>query len=132
VPREWLTELERLLAASSAADAQVLVAVAAGRSVPLEPDEAHAVARRALLLHAAGGDALRPYDLDSRAVLAAAADLDAPERRLELERGLDELAAAAHRLPHLERAASRLAAEPELAWRAWACGVLLDALGEGE
>jgi hypothetical protein len=132
VPREWLTELEHLLGASSAADAQVLVAAAAGRSVPLEPDEAHSVARRALLLHAAGGDALRPYDLDGRAVLAAAADLDAPDRRRELKRGLDELAAAADRLPNLERAASRLAAEPELAWRAWACGVLLDALGEGD
>src|SRR5204863_408858 len=77
----WLTELERVLATSSDADALVIVAAAAGRSVPVGADEAHAVTRRALLLHAAGGHALRSYDLDGRAVVAAAADLDSPARR---------------------------------------------------
>jgi hypothetical protein len=128
VAAAWLTELERALTASSDADALVVVAVAAGRSVPIAADDAHAVARRALLLHAAGGDALRPYGLDDRAVLAAAADLDSPERRHALRRGVAELARDVARLPRLGDALERLAADPDLAWRAWACGLLLDAL----
>ena len=119
-----------MLAASPDADALVAVAAAAGRLVPLEADEAHAVVRRALLVHAAGGNALRPYDLDGRAVSGAATDLDAPERRAELARGLDRLAAETTVLPHVERARRTLVDEPELAWRAYACSVLLEGLEE--
>jgi len=128
----WLTELERALVTSSDADACVVVATAAGRSVPLDVDETHAVTRRALLLHAAGGDALRPYDLEGRAVLAAAADLDSPPRREALRRGLVELARETSGLPRLERSLASLSADPELAWRAWTCGLLLDALEVGD
>jgi len=127
----WLTELERVLATSSGADACVVVAAAAGRTVPVDADEAHAVARRALLLHAAGGDALRSYDLEGRAVLAAAADLDSPPRREALRRGIAELARETSGLPRLEGALASLSADPELAWRAWTCGLLLDALETG-
>jgi hypothetical protein len=130
VAAAWLTELERLLAASPEADGLVLVAAAAGRDVPVDADEAHGVARRALLLHAAGGDALRPYELDGRAVSGAADDLDGPERRADLARGLDRLAAAAAGFPHVESARRTLAAEPDLAWRAYACAVLLEGLEE--
>jgi hypothetical protein len=122
-----LTELESLLAALPEADGLVLAAAAAGRSVTIDPNQVTAVFRRALLLHAAGGDALRPYDLEGRAVAAAAAELDAPERRAELVRGLDELAAA-EGLPHLRRLLGALAADPELAWRAFASSVLLEEL----
>jgi len=132
VASAWLTELERVLATSSDADVCVVVAAAAGRLVPLEADETHAVTRRALLLHAAGGDALRPYDLEGRAVLAAAADLDSPPRREALRRGLVELGRETAGLPRLEQALASLAADPELAWRAWACGLLLDALETGD
>jgi len=116
-----------VLATSSDADACVVVAAAAGRSVPVDADEAHAVSRRALLLHAAGGDALRSYDLEGRAVLTAAADLDSPPRRDALRRGLADLAGDAAGLPRLEWALASLAADPELAWQAWTCGLLLDA-----
>jgi len=132
VASAWLTELERVLATSSGADACVVVAAAAGRSVPLQADETHAVTRRALLLHAAGGDALRPYDLEGRAVLAAAADLDSPPRREALRRGLVELTRETSGLPHLERSLAELVADPDLAWRAWTCGLLLDALDAGD
>ena len=128
----WLTELERVLATSSDADALVIVAAAAGRSVPVGADEAHAVTRRALLLHAAGGHALRSYDLDGRAVVAAAADLDSPARREALRSGLAELARYAAGLPRLELVLASLAAGPDLAWRAWACGLLIDALDADE
>ena len=128
----WLTELDRVLSASPDAGGLVLLAAAAGRAVPLDEDDARAVVRRAVLLHAAGGDALRPYDLDGRAVSAAAADLDAPERRAELARGLERLAAETGGLPALERALRTFAAKPELAWRAYACSVLLEQLEEDD
>ena len=128
----WLTELEQALATSSDADALVVAAAAAGRSVPVGADETHAVTRRALLLHAAGGDALRPYELDGRAVLAAAADLDSPVRREALRHGVAELASDVGGLPRLESAIARLSAEPELAWRAWTAGLLLEALEQDE
>jgi hypothetical protein len=126
VAAAWLTELERLLAGSSEAEAHVLVAAAAGRDVPLDPDQLHAVVRRALLLHAAGGDALRSLDLDGRAVITAAADLDSPERRAALDRGLEELARLTEGRPSIRRAVGALSVDPDLAWRAWACAALLD------
>jgi hypothetical protein len=48
-------------------------------------------------------------------VLELAADLDAPHRRGALLDASDEL---------------RQLADPELAWRAYACGLLADALGD--
>jgi hypothetical protein len=71
--------------------------------------------RRALLVHAAGGDLQREPTLDDPAVVELAGDLDAPERR-------EALLAASEELQRLD--------DPELAWRAYACGLLADALGE--
>jgi hypothetical protein len=130
VARSWLDDLEGVLAASTEADGFVLLTAAAGQAVALDADEARAAVRRAQLLHAAGGDALRPYDLGGRAVVAAAADLDGPDRRVELQRGLERLRADAVGLPHVEGALGALLAEPELAWRAYACSVLLEELEE--
>jgi hypothetical protein len=113
-------------------DTLVVLAAAAGRAVPLDPDEVRAVVRRALLLHAAGGDALRGFDLDGRAVLAAAADLDRPERRDELARGLAELCDEAGGSADLAAALAVFEAEPDLAWRSFACSVLLEWLEEDE
>lgn len=127
----WIAALEGALAASPEADAPVLVAAAAGGSIPLDPDESHAAARRALLLHAAGGDALRAYALDGRAVAAAAADLDASVRRDALARGLAELAEASAGSPRVAATVAALRADSELAWRAWICGVLVDAVEAG-
>jgi hypothetical protein len=70
--------------------------------------------RRALFVHAAGGDLHREPALGDPAVLELAADLDSPERRAALVEASDQLA-------HVE---------PGLAWRAYACGLLADALGE--
>jgi hypothetical protein len=126
----WLSDLDRLLSSSPPADGLVALAAAAGGRVAVDPDEARAVVRRAFLLHAAGGDALRGFELEGRAVLAAAADLDRPERRAELARGLEGLRRRASGLASVETALAALEAEPELAWRAWACSVLLEALDE--
>jgi hypothetical protein len=83
--------------------------------VPLGQEERNAAVRRALLVFAAGGDLHREPALDDPAVHELARDLDTPERRAALLAASEQLAALA---------------DPELAWRAYACGLLADALGE--
>jgi hypothetical protein len=80
--------------------------------------------RRAVLLLAAGGDPRRGLELDGRAVTALAAELDRPERRTGLARGLTALRAEAEGLPRTAAALDRLLGDAELAWRAFAAGVL--------
>ena len=96
----------------------VSVAWIAGRSVAIDQGELLGAVRRALLLLAAGGDPRREPELDGRAVTALAAELDRPERRAEL--------AAA--LRGLRDGAEALLADPELAWRAFACAQLAEEL----
>jgi hypothetical protein len=67
------------------------------------------------LVFAAGGDLQRDPSLDDPAVTALAADLDSPERREALLAASDVL---------------RDRNDPDLVWRAYACGLLADALGE--
>jgi hypothetical protein len=93
----------------------VVTAYVAGQHVPLSEEERNAAVRRALLVFAAGGDLRREPTLDDPAVLELAADLDAPERR-------EALLAASEALQQLD--------DRELAWRAYACGLLADALGD--
>ena len=95
----------------------VLTAYLAGQAVPLEDGELNAALRRALFVFAAGGDMHRDPTLDDPAVTELAADLDAPERR-------EALLAASELLRDL--------GDPDLVWRAYACGLLADALGEEE
>ena len=92
-----------------------MAAYVAGRQVPLGEDERNAAVRRALFVFAAGGSLHREPSLDDPAVRELAGDLDAPERRTALLAASEQLAA-------LE--------DPDLAWRAYACGLLADALGE--
>jgi hypothetical protein len=66
---------------------------------------------------AAGGDMHRDPTLDDPAVTELATDLDSPERR-------EALLAASELLRDL--------GDPDLVWRAYACGLLADALGEEE
>jgi hypothetical protein len=95
----------------------VVAAYVAGQQVPLPDDERNAALRRALFVFAAGGDLHRDPTLDDPAVLELARDLETPERR-------EVLLAASPVLQRLH--------DPELAWRAYACGLLADALGEEE
>jgi hypothetical protein len=90
----------------------------AGREVPIDDDELHGALRRAVLLLAAGGDLRREPELDGRAVTALAAELDRPERRAALVAALREL----------HERADELLADPDLAWRAFACALLADEL----
>lgn len=95
----------------------VVAAYIAGQQVPLTEAERNAAVRRALLVFAAGGGLQRDPELDDPAVLELARDLDTPERR-------GALLAASEELTALE--------DDELAWCAYACGLLADALGESE
>jgi hypothetical protein len=83
----------------------------------LDDDERSAALRRALFVFAAGGDLRREPTLDDPAVYELARDLDSPARR-------EALLAASELLRGLD--------DPDRAWRAYACGLLADALGEEE
>jgi hypothetical protein len=100
----------------------VVAAYLAGQSVRIDDDERNAMVRRALLVFAAGGGLEREPELDDAAVTELARDLDDPARRSALGSALEQLDPNPQVL--------RLRADPELAWRAFACSLLAEALGE--
>jgi hypothetical protein len=129
----WLLDLERALAddegTESLAVGLVVLASVAGADVPVDPDEVHGAARRALLLLASAGDPERGLDLDGRAVTALAEELRTVDRQLALERGLLDLGLRAQGLPHASEALHGLIQAPDVAWRAYAAGLLAEELG---
>jgi hypothetical protein len=80
--------------------------------------------RRALFVFAAGGALNRDPTLDDPAVIELAGDIDSAERRVALAAALDRLDADTAALERLR--------DPETAWRAYACSLLADALGQDE
>jgi hypothetical protein len=90
--------------------------------VPLPEEERNAALRRALLVFAAGGDLHREPSLDDPAVLELARDIDSPERREALAGGVERLDAEPQLLERLR--------DSEVGWRAYACALLADALGQ--
>ncbi len=120
-----------LLEEGDPVDALPALAYAAGIEIELG-DEAHGATRRALLLLAAGGDPQRGLDLEGRAVTALAEELDDPARRVRVAAGLVRLEQQAHGLPGVLQAIGTLRRRPDLAWRAFAAGVLADSLADDE
>ena len=102
----------------------VVLAYVAGQEVRLEDQERDAALRRALFVFAAGGDLHRDPTLDDPAVIELASDLDSADRRKALTAGLDRVEGEPQLLERL--------LDEELAWRAYACGLLADVLGEDE
>ncbi len=100
----------------------VVSAFVAGQSVAIAEDERNAAVRRALLVFASGGGLEREPGFDDPAVIGLAADLDDPSRRSSLGSALEQLDPNPDVL--------RLRSDPELAWRAYACALLAEALGE--
>jgi hypothetical protein len=116
----------RMLDAAADTDIRPALALLAGRDVVIEPDELGPALRRAMLLLAAGGDPHRELDLDGRAVTALAAELDRPDRRAEVSRGLEALRGDAAGLANVSSALEELLLEAGLAWRAYACALIAE------
>jgi hypothetical protein len=128
--RVVLEGLESPLAGGQSDVAEAALALLSGREVELDEDELRGARRRSVQLLAAGGNPLRDLDVDGRAVRALADDLDTPERRASLARGLEELRASAQGLPHVLEQIDGLVQDPDLAWRWFACTVLAEELSE--
>jgi hypothetical protein len=128
-----MLSLERTLASGEGteelATALVVLASVAGREVHMDADEARAAARRALFLLSAGGDPERGLDLHGRAVTALADDLRTVDRQLALEEGVRQLRVEAAGLAHVSEALHALTDTPDVAWRAYAAGLLAEELG---
>jgi hypothetical protein len=128
--RAFLAELESRVAGDEPLAIEVSIALLAGQEVELDQDELRAARRRAVQLMAAGGDPRREPDPDGRAVAALAADLDAPEHRAALAKGLASLTETVAGLPEVSARLERLAGDQELAWRWFSCTLLAEELVE--
>ena len=124
-----MRELLELLEAGPGDNLLPGLAWLAGQDVDLDPDEVKATVRRAELLLAAGGDPRRELELDGRAVMAVAEDLDEPGARDQLEDSLARLAAASAGLAAVSEALAQLRAQPDLAWQSYAGALLAEAIG---
>jgi hypothetical protein len=123
-----MRELLELLEAGPSNSLLLGLAWLAGRELEHDEDELRATLRRAELLLAAGGDPHRELELDGRAVAAVAADLDVPEARERFEDALARLTADSEGLAAVSDGLARLRAQPDLAWRCYACAVLAEAI----
>jgi len=120
--------LQMLDKAGAETDVRPALALVAARDLVIEPNELGPPLRRAMLLLAAGGDPQRELELDGRAVTALAAELDRPERRAEVSRGLEALREEAAGLANVSPALEELLLDAGLAWSAYACALLADEL----
>ena len=109
-------------------DIRPALALVAARDLVIDTAELDPALRRSMLLLATGGDPHRELALDGRAVTALAAELDRPERRAEISRGLEALRAEAVGLAGVSPALEQLLLDASLAWRAYACALLADQL----
>ena len=125
--RSWLEQVE---ATAEGDDALAVLAWLAGADVQVDEDELRGALRRSLLLLAAGGDPHRTLELDGRAAVALAGELDRPERRDELAGGLAGLRADSEGLLGVGSALDRLLDDGDLAWHAYAAGLIGEELGE--
>ncbi|MEP6911033.1 MAG: hypothetical protein ABI896_11465 [Actinomycetota bacterium] len=128
--RAFLAKLESRLAGGEPLAIEVSLMLLAGQEVELDLEDLRAARRRAVQLMAAGGDPHREPEPDGRAVMALAADLDAPAHRKALAAGLSSLGATVAGLPEVSTRLERLAADEELAWRWFACTLLAEELVE--
>ena len=108
---------------------QVALAWLAGREVPISTEQANEALRRALVVRAVGGDPTRELELGEESVSRLAEELDAPEARAALTRGLETLQPSVKGRP-ATRALELLLADDDLAWRCFAAAYVADALGE--
>jgi hypothetical protein len=101
----------------------------AGRQLEHDPEELNATIRRATLLLATGGDPRREPALDDHAVTSVAADLGGEAVRERFDDALRSLATEAEGMASVASALAQLRAQPDLAWRCYACALLAEAIG---
>jgi len=126
-----MRELLELLEARSGDSLLPSLAWLAGQGLEHDPQELKATLRRAALLLATGGDPRREPELDDRAVTSVAADLDTAATREQFEDALGALATEAEGMASVASALAQLRAQPDLAWRHYACALLAEAI-EGD
>jgi hypothetical protein len=120
--------LQMLNGTEAGTDLRPALALLAGRELAIAPGELSPALRRSMLLLAAGGEPHRELELGGRAVRALADELDRPDRRESVNRGIEGLRGPASGLPRVAQALEKLRADPDLAWRAYACALLADEL----
>jgi hypothetical protein len=128
--RQILEHLEPTLREASPDAAAATIALVALERVGFRAEDLSAAVRRALLVLAAGGDLRRELSLDDGAVIGLAADLDAPERRADLDAALAALRRHADDLPAAAAAVDDLTADNDRAWLALAAAILGNELAE--
>jgi hypothetical protein len=128
--RGILEQLEPLLREWGDGQACAMLALVARETVSLPDEELNAALRRAVLVLASGGDPHRELERDGRGVTSFADDLDAPERRAELEGAMRLLRANAEGLPRAAYLLDAMLDDPELAWRSLAVALLAEELGD--
>jgi hypothetical protein len=125
---DWVPTLEQ----APREEQMTILSFLAGREVGVDEQELNGAIRRAQLLQASGGDPRRPPELEGRAVTAVAADLDTPERRAALRAGLERLAPLLAGHAGSSQALQLLLEDSELAWHAYALGLLADAVSDAD
>ena len=123
MPRDQLEQLE-----GSDLDLGVTIAWLVREEVRFEEQALNAARRRAMLVLAAGGDPHRDLEPDTVAAERLAAELDAPQRRQELDAALAALDTSG--LPRVAEAVKTLRSDPETAWRTLALALLADELSD--
>ena len=108
----------------------VSICFVAGRSVTIDPDELNSALRRAVVVRAVGGDPHRELTIDEDAVVRLAEELDATERREQLQLGLAALRDLGRGRPEVEETIVTLIAAPDLSWRAFCAGLLAEQLAD--
>ena len=124
--RDWVRALER----AEPTEQWTILCFFAGREVAVDESELNGAVRRAELLLAAGGDPHRALDPFGRAATSLADDLDSPERRTMLRRGLAGLRDDVAGLRGAREALALLLSDGDLAWRVYATSLLAEALAE--
>ena len=130
MPRETIRDWIRSVEQAEPVDQWTMLCFFAGRAMTIDEDELNAAIRRAELLLAAGGDPRRRLDPFGRATSALADDLDAPERRAALRRGLAALEEDVAGLPGARESLALLLSDGHLAWKAYATSLLAEALAD--
>jgi len=123
MPREHLEQLE-----ASDLDLGVTIAWLVRAEIRFDEQELNAARRRAMFVLASGGDPHRDLQPDAVAAERLAAELDAPERRRELDAALAALDTDG--LPRVAETVKTLRSEPETAWRTLALALLADELSD--